>query len=517
MIDSKLSHRRVSLGDAQRTTCAWILALLVAFGATLCRAQPGPDYERWYAIEMQGQRAGWAMSSQATEGDHVTSRQVTRLEIRRGEITIAVSMEGEFVETLAGKPVSMRTVQQFGAAPTTLEATFGEQGVETTIRTGGRADRSTQPSPEGTWLTPAAAGNYVKQRLAAGAERVEVRTIEPAGGLSPLDALKPVVVARSALTPVTIEVMGKTVEATRCISETSSQPGLQSTEWLDADGVPIRVESALGGIKLVMSAAEKTEATSRVRAPELMVSTFVKPNRPIREPRESRRGVYTVSITDGALPAMPKTGVQRIERIDARSARVIVDLESPAAADESDLANAEFRQPSLMVGSADPEVVSLATRATVDAGSAPAARAEAMRRFVHTYIRAKGLDVGFAGAGEVARTRAGDCTEHAALLAAMLRADGIPSRVAAGLIYADRFAGERDIFGYHMWTQALLRDGDGNGGRWVDLDATLPDAPMDATHIALGVSPLADGQVQDVFVSLATILGRLSITVEEAE
>ena len=42
------------------------------------------------------------------------------------------------------------------------------------------------------------------------------------------------------------------------------------------------------------------------------------------------------------------------------------------------------------------------------------------------------------------------------LLAAMLRAAEIPSRVAVGVIYVERFAGERDVFGYHMWTQALI-------------------------------------------------------------
>ena len=38
----------------------------------------------------------------------------------------------------------------------------------------------------------------------------------------------------------------------------------------------------------------------------------------------------------------------------------------------------------------------------------------------------------------------------------MLRADGIPARVASGLVYADGFLGSRDIFGWHMWTQALI-------------------------------------------------------------
>src|SRR5690606_5201760 len=99
----------------------------------------------------------------------------------------------------------------------------------------------------------------------------------------------------------------------------------------------------------------------------------------------------------------------------------------------------------------------------------PAVIAEKLRRFVHSYISNKSLDVGLASASEVCRTREGDCTEHATLLAAALRFAGIPSRVVSGLIYAEEFAGRSRIFGYHMWTQALLPD-DAGAMRWVDLD-----------------------------------------------
>jgi transglutaminase-like putative cysteine protease len=121
--------------------------------------------------------------------------------------------------------------------------------------------------------------------------------------------------------------------------------------------------------------------------------------------------------------------------------------------------------------------------------------------------------VGFASAAEVARTRTGDCTEHAVLLAAMLRAEKIPARVVSGLIYADEFEGKKGIFGYHMWAQASL-----GGGSWLNLDATLPDnATFDATHIALATTDLADGETSNALVSLVPLLGNLKIAVEKVE
>ncbi len=486
-----------------------LLGAIVALPAS-ARAQEG-DHERWYVIEMGGQRAGWATSSQSTEGDRVSTRSAMRFEIRRGEVAVAVVIEGEFVETLAGKPVLMVLSQQFAAAPTTLRAQFTDGGIDVTERGPGGEKRSKRPAPEGTWLPPAAAAQFVRQRLAAGADRIEVRTIDATGSVTLSDALRPVTITRTDFRPDCVPAMGKEVAAVRCLSVSSAQPSIKATEWLDEEAIPLRTETAVGGITLTMTAADQADATARFVAPEFMVRTFVKPEGEVE--RSARRAAYLVSMTRGELPDLPGTGVQRVERLGPGSARLTIDLDS--ASETDDAGDPALLADSPLISAGDPKVRELAARAVREAGGAPAQRAEAVRRFVHRYIRSKNLDVGFAGAAEVARTRAGDCTEHAVLQAAMLRADGIPARVAAGLVYADEFAGERGVFAYHMWTQALL-DVDGKP-RWVDLDATMPEAaPTDATHLALAVSALGDDDVQGVFLSMASLLGRLSIKVERA-
>jgi len=133
---------------------------------------------------------------------------------------------------------------------------------------------------------------------------------------------------------------------------------------------------------------------------------------------------------------------------------------------------------------------------------------------VYGFIKKKSLGVGFASATETARSREGDCSEHGVLLCALLRANGIRARVATGLIYADSFAGSQNIFGYHMWAQALIT-ADGKS-RWVDLDATLPmGITYDATHICMGTSDLADGDQTQSMMSVATSMGRVKIQVGE--
>jgi len=88
------------------------------------------------------------------------------------------------------------------------------------------------------------------------------------------------------------------------------------------------------------------------------------------------------------------------------------------------------------------------------------------------------------------------------LLAAMLRAEGIPARVAVGLVYW------KGIFGYHMWTEAFLND-------WTALDATLGGERVDATHIKFAADPLNTPAAAGPFVSLVPAVGKIRLTILE--
>ena len=75
--------------------------------------------------------------------------------------------------------------------------------------------------------------------------------------------------------------------------------------------------------------------------------------------------------------------------------------------------------------------------------------------------------------------REGDCTEHAVLLASLVRALGIPARVATGIAYAPAFGERRDVFVPHAWVMAWV------DGEWRGFDAALPR--FGAGHIAFSV------------------------------
>lgn len=491
-----------------RLVPAVVAVLVLAFAA----AARGQDRDRWYTLEMFGGKAGWMHARMKTEGGRITTGSRTVFSLKRDDAGVSMEMETEFVETTEGKPVSMKSVQKLGAMAVTQEFTFTETGVELLSRQGGKETRSTLAKPEGTWLTPAAAERYVLQRYKSGAKEIVVRTIDPSNGI------KVVTATRTGFEPATARVKGAAVEAVLSVVEMSIMPGVKSKEWTDAEGELLRSETLLGGQSIVMSLSTEREAKAKGKgpAPEVMNSTLIHPDKPIPGARRTTKIVYLLSVPEAPLPELVSAGAQKVESLGPVSARVTVDVKNPLAAAPEDGANPALLKATAMCNSDDDLVRAIAARGVEKAGTDAAARAEALRRAVYSHIRKKTMDVGFASASEVARNAEGDCSEHGVLLAAVLRANGIPSRVCAGLIYADAFAGAKNVFGYHMWAQALITEG--GVARWVDLDATLPPStPFDATHITLGVSDLSDGEATAGLASVASSMGRLKIAVESVE
>jgi transglutaminase-like putative cysteine protease len=256
--------------------------------------------------------------------------------------------------------------------------------------------------------------------------------------------------------------------------------------------------------------------------PELLIQNFVRPSHPLDSPRSLRRAVYRLRADGVDLkPMVPAEGVQTA-RPESDSMRVTIDLDAAESTAEATVEatvepTADYLESNRFVDF-DSESVQALIRTwrtdqdTADPALDAAAKAESLRRLVGGHLSDKNLGTILGSASEAATSGAGDCTEHAVLLAALLRAETIPSRVAVGLVYAEDFAGERDIFAYHMWTQALLDPG--GRERWVDLDATLPGTtPFDATHILFATSSLAGDGVPLIGTGVEAIFGLLSIEV----
>lgn len=86
----------------------------------------------------------------------------------------------------------------------------------------------------------------------------------------------------------------------------------------------------------------------------------------------------------------------------------------------------------------------------------------------------------------ILRAKKGVCFQHAILYVAMARAAGIPTRMVAGLVYAN------GTFVLHAWAESYV-------GKWVTVDPTFGMIPCDATYIKLAFS---DGTENSLPLSL---------------
>ena len=134
-------------------------------------------------------------------------------------------------------------------------------------------------------------------------------------------------------------------------------------------------------------------------------------------------------------------------------------------------------------------------------------RLDAVRRindWVFTEV-AKEPSVGVPNGLEVLYSKRGDCNEHTALFVSLARAAGIPTRIAAGVVFSER-VGPKGQFYYHAWPEVQL----GGTTDWVAVDPTFGQLPADATHIKLVEGDL-DRQVE-----ILGVIGRLELELIEA-
>lgn len=287
-------------------------------------------------------------------------------------------------------------------------------------------------------------------------------------------------------------------------------PTMPIRAYLDENGVPLKTETDFLGQAMTTYTVERDEALNSIAGTELDIAanTLVRVV-PMPRAHQSRKIVYRIHMPGNDPGAyLVDGGTQKVTRIDDETVELTVtSLEPPrqlkqAAVAPEYLASTQFLQCD------DAQVAAHARQAAAGLND-PARVALRMERYVHEKLTEKNFSTALASAAEVADSLEGDCTEHAVLLAAMLRAKNIPSRIAVGLVYVEG----RSSFGGHMWTEALL------GDRWIPLDATLGRGGIGAGHIKLAQSSFADDAPAPIstFVPLLKVLGNMKIDVVRSE
>lgn len=494
-----------------RLLCAYSLLAAPTVAVTradLTNPPEGTISDGWYAVMLNGEKAGHMHAVLERKGKTIHSANAMTISIKRGPVVVSISMDMETIETVDGKPLRYEAEMNLAATMTTKTVVeFDGKDVKVTTSQFGMDEKAEYTLSRAPLLAWGSLLAQVKHGTAPGT-KYEIATYEPA--MRPNDVL---VAHVEVMQNETINLFGRMTEATRTKTSIEGVP-MEQTVWIDADGEILKMRMPIAGMEFEMVRSDRTFALQEGTPPEMFVQSLVAVERPLDNDKLNELRLR-LSIADGQMPDLPDTEMQSVKRIDDRTVEITVRRIEHAKLKNASIGNltgepAQCLKPNVYMNFDDAEVAKMAS-AAVDGADTIYEKADALRRYVTREIKDKSLDIGLATASEIARQRQGDCTEHGVLLAALGRANGIPSRVVTGLVYVDAFMGQSNVFGFHMWTQFYL------DGRWVDVDAAYRQTEVDPTHIALNVSSMNGQSFFDSTFTYLPLMGQLKIDVLEAK
>jgi len=454
----------------------------------------------YFAVFMEGKKAGYAMNERTVSDGKVTTITEVSLTINRAGIPLTVNMTSESVETAEGRPISFKSVQDLGLMKMEVSGTMQPDGKVALVNNSlGSQQKSVIDWPEGALMAEGMRLLQEAKGLKEGTE-YSYSVFEPSVG--------------TALTAKTIvgktkpvDLLGRIVDLTE-ITNVLSMPGMgeiSTKSYIDDDFKLQKDIMPIMNINIEMVACAKEFALGKNDVVELIGKMFIDSPVPLKNLDSVESITYYLSPLAGAKMTIPPNDNQQVRKAaDGKVIMTVKPIVAPAGVkfpyQGNDKAALEALKSTQFVQSDHEEIVELARQAIGKARDAAEA-VDKIEAFVADYVEDKNLSVGYASAVEVARSKQGDCTEHAVLTAALCRAVGIPAQIVTGLAYVSEWRAMQSGFGGHAWNQVYI------GGKWIGLDAAFRGTGRggyDAGHIALAAG---NGDPGDFF-SLVTTMGQ---------
>jgi transglutaminase-like putative cysteine protease len=463
--------------------------------------------EIWEETYLQGVKVGFTKTeiAKVREGEAplLRCRQTGELHLKRDGQTSDQSMTFTCWQTADGKLIRFESQMEGGGSKTLGSGQVEGNLLRTKTLTVGKTQRQTFDwKPE--------YGGYV-----AVDESLRKQPLKPKEKRTIVSLTAPI--NSPAATQLTAEDYEKTALRTgeqRLLKVRAStalgEQTLDSELWVTDKGEILKTRQPFG---LETYRTTKSVATNLATIGEvdLLRSTVVKPKGEAGKLAAAHRAIYLVRLREGN-PAKSFSNClsQQLKAENDHSARLIITAIRPDVPKKLNKAiskpAADDLLPTSYIQSDDGEIIRLASSVASEEKDSWKV-ACALEKFVDETITEKNFGSALATAAEVARTKAGDCTEHSVLFAALCRARKIPARVAFGLIYSEHLGG----FAYHMWTEVWISD------RWVPMDATLGRGGIGCDHIKLGDSNLKGSESLAAMASVAQVLNQLELEIFDIE
>jgi transglutaminase-like putative cysteine protease len=494
----------------RRSSAAW-LALLLLAGTARAGGQPKGKLvlDQWDVAYLQGGKSGFVHTT-VHEYD-IGGQKILRtavamnLTVKRFKDTVQLRATTGTDETPEGKVTGVFMGQQLGQGKTqTLTGKVVGKELQLTLD-------GTQPLKPAPW-DDNVIGLYRQQRLfqerrVKPGDRFSYRSFEPTVNL---------VVTTNVQVKDFEEVTfpgGKKKRLLRVEAQPEKIENVQLpalVAWLGEDLTPVRSQVEVPGLgQMVLYRTTEAFAKSPgslATLPDIGLAQLVKLNRRLPQGYGTRAAVYRVTVKGekDLATLFPQDERQRVQGTSGQTVTLQIRATTgPGEGDPQAKVGDEFTQSSYFINCDDSKVKEHARKA-VGAERDPWKKALKIERWVHAHMRVTSYEA-LATADHVARTLEGDCTEFAMLTAAMCRAEGVPSRTAVGLIYAD--VKGQPVMAFHMWTEVWVR------GQWLPLDATLGRGYVGATHLKITDHSWHGRRDLAPLLPVVRVLGKMAIEV----
>ncbi len=484
----------------------WTLGIFLFLVAFANAQDERTIVDEWYVLTLNGKASGWAHEAMRTRTENgrqiLRSEQGSQIRMKRVKDELKIEQDAWFEETADGTPLRFRYRTLQAKSEVVQEGTLEGSTLTVTVTSGGTQEKKTLDWKQGT-LFPAAAQRMMKEKGFAEGTSYSYQTYDPQFG-------KIVTGTINVLAPEKMKIAGQEREWVKWESSTDAMKGIKTTTWGDKDAMTWRTAVSMAGMAIVTERTDKAAAllTEKGEVPEVLVQSFLRPNKKFDNARKIARAVYRITIKQGEAQAggLAYEG-QSVDKVEGNVITLTVKPAQPAdPAPKRPIDDAKLKEylaETAYLQITDPKVVAASKDAVGDETDAWKA-ARKIETWVFQKISKKNFGVGFASAKEVAERLEGDCTEHAVLAAAMARAAGIPARIAVGLVSVS------DIYGGHMWTEVWV-------GKWVGIDAAMGGEFFDATHIKMGDSAGSGQSMQEDLVNVLMYLGKMDLEVVEVD
>ncbi len=462
---------------------AFCLCLFLFF-SQISQAESREDTERWQAVFLGEKKIGYRSVKTEFSKKRVFTQEVLEIKTKvPGEPARKSKITLEYEENRDGSPLSVKKQVQSESANYVMHGRIRGGELQVTLRSQGNTTKQNFPVPD-NFLMP-----YGLQMKLVARAPVQDTFEYSSWSFSKLAFENHAITWRKQALPESPDVFWQLSKTREGVSE----PALI---FADKNFVVLRERSIVAGEAFLMDTCDKACAIAGSAPLKNVYSQLIRSPYKIPEQILKKRIRYTLQSEYTLDP--PATFEQKVDLIPG-GARVEVcrDCGDEPSPSEAELAAAlednfwlDFKDPVL--------------KARVDKlkGQQPVVAEKLMTQletFVTRHMKKGPIDYsGYASASEAYRSKSGDCTEQAVLLAALARAAGVPARVAIGLVYSnERFYGRSYVFVPHAWVQAWV------GDRWASYDSGMEE--FTSGHIVLGLSNGEQGKYMAVMRQLRAL------------